>query len=92
MNPLPEIKAQQKQIIDSIQKEIWGADEFMKPSAMLHSVWFYFKIGRFLYNDSCIRYEVIEPLIEDGTLVFFGIEPHQGEQMARYVLTEILNR
>jgi hypothetical protein len=43
--------------------------------------------GRFLFADQYTRYEVVEPLIENKTLVFKGIESHQGEKMLRYVLS-----
>jgi hypothetical protein len=58
----------------------------LNDSSFYHSVWFQPSSGRFLFADQYTRYEVVEPLIENKTLVFKGIENHQGESMLRYTL------
>ena len=84
------VEQQQEYLISSIRQEIEGAYKYFnpsfKPSPFRHSVWFQPSSGRFLYDDRYRRYEVIEPLIENKTLVFKGIEKHQGEKMLRYTL------
>ena len=82
------VEQQQEYLIASIRQEIEGAYKYFNPSSFRHSVWFQPSSGRFLYDDRYRRYEVIEPLIENKTLVFKGIEKHQGEKMLRYTLTQ----
>jgi hypothetical protein len=83
-----EIKEQQENLIAAINKEVLSAKEDeINPSSYLHSVWFQPSSGRFLFFDQYTRYEIVEPLIENKTLVFKGIESHQGEEMLRYVLS-----
>ena len=83
------IKVQDKiyKIIEAIEHELSLEDEFYKPQGMFHSVWFLPERGMFMYADCLVRHEVIRPLIENKTLVFKGIEQHQGEPMPRYVLS-----
>jgi hypothetical protein len=78
---------QQQDLVDSIKHELAKENEFYKPCSYFHSVWFQPSSGRFLFADQYTRYEVVEPLIENKTLTFKGIENHQGEQMFRYVLS-----
>ena len=68
--------------------DVTKENEFYKPSSFWHSVWFQPSSGRFLFADQYTRYEVVEPLIENKTLIFVGAENHQGEQMLRYVLSQ----
>lgn len=82
-----KIKKQQQDIVDAIEKELTNKHKYHKPSYYRHSVWFQPLSGRFLFDDTYIRYEVIEPLIENNKLVFKGVENHQGEKMLRYVLS-----
>ena len=82
------VKQQQEYLIASIRQEIEGMNKHFNPSSYRHSVWFQPSSGRFLYDDRYRRYEVIEPLIKNKTLVFQGIEKHQGEKMLRYTLTQ----
>lgn len=77
----------QRKIIEAIKYELSLEDEFYKPKGMFHSVWFLPECGMFMYADCLVRHEVILPLIENKTLVFKGIEQHQGEPMPRYVLS-----
>jgi hypothetical protein len=79
---------QQQDLVDSIKHELSKKNKFHKPSSFWHSVWFHPLSGRFLFADQFIRYEVVEPLIENKTIVFKGIENHQGEKMFRYVLSQ----
>lgn len=81
------IEKQQHDLVACIQHELAKENEFYKPSSFWHSVFFRPSSGRFLYADEYIRYEVVEPLIENRTLIFKGFEIHQGEQMLRYVLS-----
>ena len=81
------IEKQQQDLVASIKHELGKENEFYKPSSFWHSVWFQPSSGRFLFADQYTRYEVVEPLIENKTLVFKGVESHQGEQMLRYVLS-----
>jgi len=73
----------QQGIINRIKEEL---KSHKKPSSYYHSVWFRPLTGRFLFEDMYVYYEVIEPLIDNKTLVFKGVENHQGEKMLRYVL------
>lgn len=77
----------QRKIIEAIEHELSLEDEFYKPQRMFHSVWFLPERGMFMYANCLVRHEVIRPLIENKTLVFKGIEQHQGEPMPRYVLS-----
>lgn len=77
---------QQQDLIASIKNELSKEIDFSKPCSYFHSVWFQPSSGRFIYADQYTRYEVVEPLIENKTLIFKGVENHQGEQMLRYVL------
>lgn len=81
------IEKQQQDLIASIKHELAKENEFYKPSSFWHSVWFQPTSARFVFGDQYIRYEVVEPLIENQTLVFKGVEIHQGEKMLRYVLS-----
>mgnify|MGYP006331725593 FL=1 len=81
------IDLSQRKIIEAIEHELSLEDEFYKPKGMFHSVWFLPECGMFMYADCLVRHEVILPLIENKTLVFKGIEQHQGEPMPRYVLS-----
>jgi hypothetical protein len=80
------IQKKQNEIIDSIKKEL-SNDNTLNPSSFRHSVWFQPDCAKFLYDDLCVKHEVIEPLIDNEVLIFKGIENHQGEQMIRYVLS-----
>ena len=82
-----QIQLSQRKIIEAIEHELSLEDEFYKPQSMFHSVWFFPERGMFMYADCLVRHEVIRPLIENKTLVFKGIEQHQGELMPRYVLS-----
>jgi len=78
----------QQHIINRIQEEMGKKGmRCMRPSPYYHSVWFRPLTGIFLFADRYVHYEVIEPLIDNKTLVFKGIENHQGEKMVRYVLS-----
>jgi hypothetical protein len=79
---------QQQDLVASIKHELAKENEFYKPSSYFHSVWLQPSSGRFLFADQYTRYEVVEPLIENKTLVFVGVENHQGEKMLRYVLSQ----
>ena len=81
------IDLSQRKIIEAIEHELSLEDEFYKPQGMFHSVLFFPERGMFMYADCRVRHEVIRPLIEHKTLVFKGIEQHQGEPMPRYVLS-----
>ena len=81
------IEKQQKAIIEAIEHELSLANDFYTPQGMFHSVWFFPERGMFMYADCLVRHEVIRPLIENKTLVFKGVEIHQGELMPRYVLS-----
>jgi hypothetical protein len=74
------IEKQQEALLSSMK------NVSLNDSSFYHSVWFLPLSGRFLFADTYIRYEVVEPLIENKTLVFKGIENHQGESMLRYAL------
>jgi hypothetical protein len=80
------INEQQENLITILKQELAKENKFYKTSTFLNSVWFKPETGRFLFNDYYVRYEVIESLIENKTLIFEGIEKHQGEKMLRYVL------
>lgn len=80
------IKEQQQDLIALIKQELAEGNEY-KPSSFFHSVWFQPSSGRFLFEDLYTRYSVVEPLIANKTLVFKGVENHQGEKMLRYVLS-----
>jgi hypothetical protein len=80
------IKKQQQDLVASIKEELSEENEY-KPSSFWHSVWFQPSAGRFLFGDRYTRYRVVEPLIANKTLVFKGVESHQGEKMLRYVLS-----
>jgi hypothetical protein len=82
------IEKTQQALVASIKEEFknFRDNPNRRPSSYRHSVWFQPLSGRFLYDDTFINYEVVEPLIENETLVFKGIENHQGEKMLRYVL------
>lgn len=80
------IEKQQQYLVTAIKQELSREDEFYKPSPFWHSVWFQPSTGRFLFADNYIKYEVIEPLIENKTFIYKGYENHQGEQMLRYVV------
>ncbi|TDE45488.1 hypothetical protein E0I26_05935 [Flavobacterium rhamnosiphilum] len=82
-----DIKKQQEDLVTSIKNELSLKSKIYKPSLYLDSVWFQPKTGRFLFNDTFKRYEIVEPLIECGVLIFKGIENHQDEKMLRYVLS-----
>ena len=75
----------QRKIIEAIKYELSLEDEFYKPQPMFDSVWFYPQRGMFMYADCLVRHEIIRPLIENKTLIFKGMENHQGELMVRYV-------
>lgn len=81
-----DVKKAQEKIISSIKEELSLKDILQKPSSYRHSVWFIPSKARFLYDDTFRKYEIIEPLIESGELIFKGIENHQGEKMLRYTL------
>jgi len=77
----------QQDIINTIKEELKKKDmRCMRPSSYYHSVWLRPLTGRFLFADRYVYYEVIEPLIDNKTLIFKGVENHQGEKMLRYVL------
>lgn len=74
--------SQQKAIIAEIAK---AATE--KPdSDFCNYIWFNPENANFLYADQPVKPEVICPLIENGTFMFTGTLPHQGERMLRYAL------
>jgi hypothetical protein len=82
-----DIKKQQEDLVNSIKNELSLKSKIYKTSPYRDSVWFQPKSGRFLFDDTFRKYEIIEPLIESGEFVFKGIENHQGEKMLRYVLS-----
>ena len=81
-----DMKKEQEKIISSMKEELLLKHKFYKPSSYRDSVWFTPSKARFLYDDIFRKYEIIEPLIESGELIFKGIENHQGEKMLRYTL------
>lgn len=82
------IEKQQQELIRLIKEELSLYDKGQLPSSYRHSVWFYPEYGRFLFDDSFIRYEVVEPLIQKGILIYKKFQEHQGEKMIRYVLSK----
>jgi hypothetical protein len=82
-----EIVIEQKYILNEMREEVGSTTH--KPSSFLHSVWFEPTSGRFLFEDSHIPYEIIEPLIYNNTLTYKGIENHQAEKMLRYILAGV---
>jgi len=80
------IEKQQQYIIDAINEELKKTHKFDLRNSFRQAVWFEPASGRFLFDDEFIRYEVIEPLITDGTLEFKSFEMHQGDKMLKYVL------
>ena len=80
------IEKQQQYIIDAINEELKKTHKFDLRNSFREAVWFEPASGRFLFDDSYIRYEVIEPMIADGTLEFKSFEMHQGDKMLKYVL------
>jgi hypothetical protein len=78
------IQKEQKKIIDSIKEQLSLGN--IKSSKSKDSVFFYCSSGEFIYNDVCHKHEIIKPLIDNGVLIFTGIEKHQGESMPRYTL------
>jgi hypothetical protein len=81
------IEKKQQSLVATIVEELTRDNPSRPPSSYRHSVWFQPLSGRFLYDDTYIKYEVVEPLIENGILVFKSIGNHQGEKMLRYVLS-----
>ena len=81
------IETQQQYIIDTImlERDSYKVDD--TPSSFRNAVWFEPAAGRFLFEDSYISHEVIEPLIADGTLEYKAFEMHQGDKMLKYVLS-----
>lgn len=75
-------------LVASIKHELAKGNEVYKPLSSYHSVWFQPSLGRFLFGDRHLKYEVVESLIDNKTLIFNGVESHQGEEMLRYVLRE----
>jgi hypothetical protein len=80
------IETQQQYIIDSINEERQKTHKFDLRNPFREAVYFEPSYGRFLFDDGYIRYEVIEPLIADGTLVYKEFAMHQGDKMLKYVL------
>lgn len=82
-----DIKKQQEDLVTSIKNELSLKSKFYKTSPYKDSVWFQPKSGSFLYDDTFRSYEIVQPLIKSGVLIFKGIENHQTEKMLRYVLS-----
>lgn len=82
-----DVKKQQQDLIDSIKSELAKERKFNKPSSFKHSIWFCPTTGGFLYDDRCLKDEIVRPLIEAKIIVFKGMETHQGEKMLRYILS-----
>ena len=81
------IQEEQKKIIDSIKEQIYfNIKNTYQSSKWRDSVFFYCSSGEFIYNDAYVKHEIIKPLIDNGILLFKGIEKHQGESMPRYTL------
>jgi hypothetical protein len=76
------IKQQQENLLEKL-KEYSNSE-----SSHQHSVWYWPEGGKFLHNDYSIKYEVVQPLIQEKKLVFKQIESHQGMLMPRYILVE----
>ena len=72
-------------LIEIMTKEIEKPKE--DQSKYLNSIWFMPESGRFLFNDRFIHFDFVDPLIQSKTIVFKGIEIHQGERILRYVLS-----
>lgn len=79
-----DIRKAQDYILECIEMELKKEHQ----SSIFNAVWFYPKIGAFLYADFPVTHEVIYPLIENKTLVYKGVERHQDELMPKYVLNE----
>jgi hypothetical protein len=87
------IQEEQKKMIDSIKEQIsFNEQKTYQSSKWRDSVFFYCSSGEFIYNDACVKHEIIKPLIDNGILLFKGIEKHQGESMPRYILNPIKNK
>lgn len=78
------IKEQQELIISSIKEEL--STEKTLRYLYLTAVYLDPSNARFLFNDMYVKYEVIEPLINNGTLKYKGIKSHQGIKMYKYSL------
>jgi hypothetical protein len=79
------IKKQQDYIIEQLKFQKEKIEPFFS-SSFKEFVWFQPQSGRFLFDDGYIRYEIIEPLILNGTLIFMNYTNHQGELMLQYGL------
>ncbi len=79
------ISDQQERIIDIIRNEVRKEDT---PSSYRSAVWFQPSSGSFLFDDRYIRYEVIEPMIRKGILVYKCYNMHQDEMMLKYELAK----
>ena len=77
-----EIKQQQEDLLEKL-KEYSNSE-----SNHQNSVWFWPEGGKFLYNDYPVKYEVVQPLIQENKLLFKEIESYQGMLMPRYKLVE----
>ena len=81
------IEKQQQYIIGAMDNERKKTHKWDLRSSFKEAVYFEPASGRFLFDDGYIRYEVIEPLIADGTLVYKEFAMHQGDKMLKYVLS-----
>jgi len=79
------IKKQQDYIIEQLKIEKEKIEPYLSKS-FKEFIWFQPQSGRFLFDDGYIRYEIIEPLILNGTLIFMNYTKHQGELMLQYGL------
>lgn len=75
-----------EKIIESIKEELALKNKYFTPSSWRYAVHYLPECGEFIYNDSVVRYSVIQSMIQDKTLIYDGIKKHQGELMPRYVL------
>ena len=80
------IEKQQQYIIDAIDNERKKTHKWDLRNTFRQAVYFEPASGRFLFDDTYIRYEVIEPLIANGTLMYKEFAMHQGDKMLKYVL------
>jgi hypothetical protein len=74
----------QKNILYEIQEEYGKPKQIGKPSPWRTSIYFYPKMGVFLFNDEIVPYDEILQLIDGEILYFVRIEKHQGILMLRY--------
>jgi hypothetical protein len=49
-------------------------------------IWFYPKLGKYLYSDKILDFEIVELLLKEDLIKFNGIKEHQSIKMIRYSL------